>query len=124
MHCLGNGRVALAARQIRAEHPDVGVVVLSQYVEPDYALHLFEEGSAGLAYLLKERVGDIGQLETAIAAVRRGDSSVDAKVVPLRSKLLTMDPVFRLRTGPRYSTHLPPLARNTVPAWAWQLPRR
>lgn len=70
-----------AARQIRAEHPDVGVVVLSQYVEPDYALRLFEEGSAGLAYLLKESVGDVGHLEAAIAAVRQGESSVDAKVV-------------------------------------------
>ncbi len=70
-----------AARQIRAEHPDVGVVVLSQYVEPEYAFRLFEDGSAGLAYLLKERVGDVGQLEAAIAAVLRGESSVDAKVV-------------------------------------------
>lgn len=70
-----------AARQIRAEYPGVGVVVLSQYVEPDYALRLFADGSAGIAYLLKERVGDIGQLEAAIAAVVRGESTVDAKVV-------------------------------------------
>jgi DNA-binding NarL/FixJ family response regulator len=70
-----------AARRIRAEHPDVGVVVLSQYVEPEYALRLLEDGSAGLAYLLKERVGDIGQLEAAITAVREGGSSVDPKVV-------------------------------------------
>jgi DNA-binding NarL/FixJ family response regulator len=70
-----------AARRIRSEHPDVGVVVLSQYVEPEYALRLLEDGSAGLAYLLKERVGDIGQLEAAIAAVRQGGSSVDPKVV-------------------------------------------
>lgn len=70
-----------AARQIRAEHPEVGVVVLSQYVEPEYALRLFEEGSAGLAYLLKDGVGDVGQLDGAIAAVLRGESSVDTKVV-------------------------------------------
>jgi DNA-binding NarL/FixJ family response regulator len=70
-----------AAREIRAEYPDVGVVVLSQYVEPDYALKLFEGGSAGLAYLLKERVGDVGQLEAAIDAVQRGDSSIDPRVV-------------------------------------------
>jgi DNA-binding NarL/FixJ family response regulator len=70
-----------AARRIRSEHPDVGVVVLSQYVEPEYALRLLENGSAGLAYLLKERVGDIGQLEAAIAAVHGGGSSVDPKVV-------------------------------------------
>jgi len=70
-----------AAREIRAAHPDVGVVVLSQYVEPEYALSLFEDGSAGLAYLLKERVGDIEQLNTAIAAVQRGEASIDPKVV-------------------------------------------
>jgi DNA-binding NarL/FixJ family response regulator len=70
-----------AARRIRAEHPDVGVIVLSQYVEPEYALALFEEGSAGLAYLLKERVGDLAEMEAAIAAVRHGGSSVDPKVV-------------------------------------------
>jgi DNA-binding NarL/FixJ family response regulator len=70
-----------AARQIRAAHPDVGVVVLSQYVEPDYALRLFEDGSAGFAYLLKERVGDLHEMEAAIAAVRQGGSTVDPKVV-------------------------------------------
>lgn len=59
-----------AARRIRSEHPDVGVVVLSQYVEPEYALRLLEDGSAGLAYLLKERVGDLGELEAAIASYR------------------------------------------------------
>ena len=70
-----------AAREIRAAHPEIGVVVLSQYVEPEYALRLFEDGSAGLAYLLKEHVGDIGQLEAAIAAVQRGEASIDPKVV-------------------------------------------
>jgi DNA-binding NarL/FixJ family response regulator len=70
-----------AAREIRAAHPDVGVVVLSQYVEPGYALKLFEDGSAGLAYLLKERVGDVEQLNAAIAAVQRGEASIDPKVV-------------------------------------------
>lgn len=70
-----------AAREIRRDHPDVGVVVLSQYIEPDYALRLFEDGSAGLAYLLKERVGDLAEMEAAITAVRAGGSSVDSKVI-------------------------------------------
>jgi DNA-binding NarL/FixJ family response regulator len=70
-----------AARAIRAAHPEIGVVVLSQYVEPEYALALFEDGSAGMGYLLKERVGDVGQLSEAIAAVQRGDSAIDPKVV-------------------------------------------
>jgi len=70
-----------AAREIRAAHPEIGVVVLSQYVEPDYALALLEDGSAGVAYLLKERVGDIEQLTRAIEAVSEGGSVVDPKVV-------------------------------------------
>ena len=70
-----------AAREIRETHPEIGVVVLSQYVEPGYALALFDHGSAGLAYLLKERVGDIGQLEKAITAVAAGDSVLDPQVI-------------------------------------------
>lgn len=70
-----------AARHIKSAHPEVGVVVLSQYVEPGYALGLLEGGSAGLAYLLKERVGDMGQLENAINSVRNGGSMIDSKVV-------------------------------------------
>jgi DNA-binding NarL/FixJ family response regulator len=70
-----------AAREIKAAHPDVGIVVLSQYVEPQYALGLLEGGSAGLAYLLKERVGDLGQLEHAIHTVRNGGSTIDPRVV-------------------------------------------
>jgi DNA-binding NarL/FixJ family response regulator len=70
-----------AARHIKAAHPEVGVVVLSQYVEPAYALGLLEGGSAGLAYLLKERVADMAQLEGAIRSVRTGGSMIDPKVV-------------------------------------------
>ena len=70
-----------AARQIRSEHPDIGVVVLSQYVEPDYALRLLEDGSAGLAYLLKERVGDAGALAEAVERVAGGESKIDPKVI-------------------------------------------
>lgn len=70
-----------AARQIKAEHPKIGVVVLSQYVEPDYALKLLEDGSAGLAYLLKERVGDAGALADAVERVAAGESKIDPKVV-------------------------------------------
>jgi DNA-binding NarL/FixJ family response regulator len=55
--------------------------VLSQYVEPDYALGLLEGGSTGLAYLLKERIADMNQLEDAINSVRSGSSMIDSKVV-------------------------------------------
>lgn len=70
-----------AAKAIRANHPDIGVVVLSQYVEPGYAMALFEEGSDGLAYLLKERVGNLQELVTAVERVKEGGSVIDPKVV-------------------------------------------
>jgi len=70
-----------AANIIRADHPEIGVVVLSQYVEPDYAMRLFEDGSEGRAYLLKERVADLDELSAAIHKVHAGGSVVDPKVV-------------------------------------------
>src|SRR5947207_1534265 len=70
-----------AAGEIRAKHPNTGVVVLSQYVEPEYALSLLEKGAAGRAYLLKERVSDIEQLVNAIREVARGGSVIDPRVV-------------------------------------------
>jgi DNA-binding NarL/FixJ family response regulator len=70
-----------AARQIRAEHPGVGVVVLSQYAEEDYAYELLKDGAAGLGYLLKERVADVEELVRALTEVARGGSVLDPKVV-------------------------------------------
>jgi DNA-binding NarL/FixJ family response regulator len=70
-----------AATALRATHPGVGVVVLSQYAEPAYALELLDGGSEGRAYLLKERVSDPEQLMAAIREVARGGSVVDPKVV-------------------------------------------
>jgi DNA-binding NarL/FixJ family response regulator len=70
-----------AAKAIRATHPGIGVVVLSQYVEPSYALELLDEGSERRAYLLKERVSDVDQLVRAIREVAAGGSVIDPKVV-------------------------------------------
>ena len=70
-----------AAKQIRAEHPSIGVVVLSQYVEEDYALALLSDGVAGLGYLLKERVSDVTELVRALDDVARGGSALDPKIV-------------------------------------------
>jgi len=70
-----------AAVDLRESHPEIGVVVISQYVSPHYALKLFEHGSAGRAYLLKERVGHRIQLLEAIREVAAGGSVVDPKVV-------------------------------------------
>jgi DNA-binding NarL/FixJ family response regulator len=70
-----------AAAQLRRTHPHVGVVLLSQFDAPVYARALLEEGSAGRAYLLKERVSDPEQLVGAIREVARGGSVIDPKVV-------------------------------------------
>jgi DNA-binding NarL/FixJ family response regulator len=70
-----------AAKQLRETQPDIGVVVLSQYVEPGYALELLDSGSERRAYLLKERVSDVDQLLRAIEEVAAGGSVIDPKVV-------------------------------------------
>jgi DNA-binding NarL/FixJ family response regulator len=70
-----------AAAWIREHLPGTGVVVLSQYVQPAYAIALLERGSAGRAYLLKERISDVDELAAAIRAVAAGGSVIDPAVV-------------------------------------------
>lgn len=70
-----------AAETLRETDPDVGVVVLSQYANPAYALALLESGSARRSYLLKERVQDLEYLVSAIHTVAEGGSVIDPKVV-------------------------------------------
>lgn len=72
-----------AAERLRETHPEVGIVVLSQYASPGYVLTLLEGGSARRAYLLKERVNDLEHLVGAIRAVADGGSVIDPKVVEL-----------------------------------------
>ena len=69
------------AALLREAHPEIGVVVLSNYAEPAYALALLESGSEGRAYLLKERVHDRAQLVAAIESVAAGGSVLDPKIV-------------------------------------------
>lgn len=69
------------AANLRRERPEVGVVVLSQYADPAYALALLDGGSEGRAYLLKERVSDVDELLAAIREVAAGGSIIDSKVV-------------------------------------------
>ena len=70
-----------AARRIRADHPDIGVVVLSQFAEEEYAFELLKDGAAGLGYLLKERVSDLEEIVRALNEVAKGGSVLDPKVV-------------------------------------------
>ena len=70
-----------AAAWIREHHPQIAVVVLSQYTAPGYALALLEHGSAGRGYLLKERIGSVDELARAIRIVAQGGSVIDPVVV-------------------------------------------
>ena len=72
-----------AAREIKAAHPETGVVILSQYVEPHYALALIEERARGAGYLLKDRVDDLGAFADSVRRVGRGELVVDPDVVNL-----------------------------------------
>jgi DNA-binding NarL/FixJ family response regulator len=71
----------VAARTIRAEHPQVGVLVLSQYVEPSYALRLIHEQPERVGYLLKERVFDIATVVDALRRIVDGETVIDPTIV-------------------------------------------
>jgi DNA-binding NarL/FixJ family response regulator len=94
-----------AAAEIRAAHPSVGVVVLSQYDDPEFALALLGDGSRGRAYLLKERMSDPGQLVGALHEVSRGGSVVDPKVV---------DALVRARSGRSVTAVLTPREKDVL----------
>jgi DNA-binding NarL/FixJ family response regulator len=70
-----------AAREIRERHPATGVLVLSQYVEAEYALDLLAESAEGVGYLLKDRVADVGEFAAAVRRVGEGGSALDPTVV-------------------------------------------
>jgi len=70
-----------AAQQIRAEQPDVGVLILSQYLDAGYALDLVGDRAEGAGYLLKQRVGDLSLFTDAVRRVARGGSALDPEVV-------------------------------------------
>ena len=70
-----------AAHAIRSAYPRTGVVVLSQYADESYAFELFRDGTAGLAYLLKDRIGEVGRLLEALREVSAGGSLIDPQVV-------------------------------------------
>jgi DNA-binding NarL/FixJ family response regulator len=70
-----------AAQQIRTDHPDIGVLILSQHLETRYALELVGERAEGVGYLLKDRVGDLSLFAAAVRRVARGGSALDPEVV-------------------------------------------
>jgi DNA-binding NarL/FixJ family response regulator len=72
-----------AAREIREKHPETGVLVLSQYIEPEYALDLLSESAEGVGYLLKDRISDVTEFAGAVRRVAEGGSALDPAVVGL-----------------------------------------
>jgi DNA-binding NarL/FixJ family response regulator len=88
-----------AAHTIRAEHPGTGVVVLSQHVDEAYAFDLFKRGADGLAYLLKDRVGEVEDVTHALRKTRAGGSVVDPEIVEVlvtRRTRMANSPLARL----------------------------
>lgn len=86
------------ARTLRARHPDIGVLVLSQYVRASYALELLEDGADGVGYLLKDRVSDVAQLAESVRRVGAGGSVLDPSVVAqlVHRHRASDDPIERL----------------------------
>jgi DNA-binding NarL/FixJ family response regulator len=107
----------VVADRLRDSSPGTGVVVLSQFAEPEYALMLLERGAAGRAYLLKERVSDVTQLVTAIREVAAGGSVIDPSVVELlvaaRSRA-RQSPLEQLTPREREVLHLIAEGRNNA----------
>jgi DNA-binding NarL/FixJ family response regulator len=86
-----------AATRIRADHPQVGVLVLSQYVEPHHAVQLLQDGAGGVGYLLKDRVADVNEVVDALRRVAAGGSVIDPEVVAqLVGRQRTRDPIQEL----------------------------
>jgi DNA-binding NarL/FixJ family response regulator len=92
----------VAAQTIRAEHPDVGVLVLSQYVEPSYALRLLAEHPERVGYLLKERVFDVALVIDALRRIADGETVIDPTIVArLLGRRRRVDPLDELTNRER-----------------------
>jgi DNA-binding NarL/FixJ family response regulator len=86
-----------AAQEIRERHPEVGVLVLSQYVEASYAMELLAESAEGVGYLLKDRVSDVAEFAAAVRRVGEGGSALDPAIVSqLVGRRRRDDPVDQL----------------------------
>ena len=92
----------VAAQQIRAEHPSVSVLILSQYIEPHYAMRLLEDHPERVGYLLKERIFDIAVLIDALRRLADGETVVDPTIVArLFARRRRADPVDELSARER-----------------------
>ena len=90
-----------AALKLRSDHPEVGILVLSQYVEPTYATELLEVATSGLGYLLKDRVGDVLDFLDTLERVAAGGVVIDPEVVRQLLARGTRDPLDELTARER-----------------------
>jgi DNA-binding NarL/FixJ family response regulator len=87
----------VAAKEIREQHPEVGVLVLSQYVEPGYAMELIADDAEGVGYLLKDRIPDVEEFRSSVRRVAEGGSALDPAIVTqLVGRRRSDDPVETL----------------------------
>ena len=87
----------VAVRTIRADHPEIGALLLSQYVEPSYAMRLIQDQPEGVGYLLKDRVQDIAVVVDALRRIRDGETVIDPTIVSrLLGRRRREDPLERL----------------------------
>jgi len=87
----------VAAKEIREQHPEVGVLVLSQYVEPAYAMELIADDAEGVGYLLKDRIPDVDEFRSSVRRVAEGGSALDPAIVTqLVGRRRSDDPVETL----------------------------
>jgi DNA-binding NarL/FixJ family response regulator len=87
----------VAAKEIREQHPEVGVLVLSQYVEPSYAMELIADDAEGVGYLLKDRIPDVDEFRSSVRRVAEGGSALDPAIVTqLVGRRRSHDPVETL----------------------------
>jgi DNA-binding NarL/FixJ family response regulator len=104
-----------AAQEIRAKHPGVGVLVLSQYVEPAYAMELLAESAEGVGYLLKDRISDVGEFAAAVRRVAEGGSALDPAIVSqLVGRRRADDPLDALTAREREVLELMAEGRSNV----------
>lgn len=101
-----------AALRFRELYPDIGVIVLSQFSEPEFVTELFANGSAGLGYLLKNRVGDIGEFTRAVRSVVAGESAVDSAIVDVLVSSRNHRPAAKDRLTTRESEVLAHIAEG------------
>jgi DNA-binding NarL/FixJ family response regulator len=103
----------VTARAVRRDHPRVGVLVLSTYVEAAYAVRLLQDGAAGVGYLLKDRVDDVATLLDALQRVAAGGSVVDPDVVAELVRRPRRDPIADLSPASARSWPWSPRATPT-----------